>query len=114
MARRRKTLRRLPDPKPLIQSLCRAGVPVPLTPSLSPRERENRAPSCDKSERSEFMPPQATELPLLGERDGVKGNGSYSKRRLVNCLSTVLLVALKNVCTGLRSVGRSCHRTGTS
>jgi len=95
MARRRKTLRRLPDPKPLIQSLCRAGVPAPLTPSLSPRERENRTPSCDKSERSEFMPPQATGLPLLGERDGVRGNGSYSKRDLLTAFRRFCWLRLK-------------------
>ena len=89
MAPRHKTLRQWPDVKALARSSCRAGVPFPLTPALSLRERENRTQSCEKSEGSEFIPPQATGLPLLGERDGVRGNGSS----LVNCLSTVLLVA---------------------
>jgi hypothetical protein len=76
MAQCRKTLRQWPDVKPLAPSWCRAGVPFPLTPALSLRERENRPQSREKSEGSEFIPPQAMGLPLLGEREGVRGNGS--------------------------------------
>jgi hypothetical protein len=46
----------------------------PLTPALSLRERENRIPLRDQSERFALAPARATVLPLLGERAGVRGN----------------------------------------
>jgi hypothetical protein len=65
----------------------------PLTPALSPSEgergnrrqlsgeprfrgRENRIPSHDQPEPVGFTAAWATGLPLLGERAGVRGNGS--------------------------------------
>ena len=54
--------------------------PFPLTPALSLREREKRIPFRDESERSDYTPARGMGLPLLGERVGVRGNGTTVRR----------------------------------
>src|ERR1035441_1869802 len=66
-----------PGLRPNARKMQQASVLFPLTPALSLEERENRIPSRDESNPFSFTPARATRLPLLGERAGVRGNGSY-------------------------------------
>src|ERR1035437_2956567 len=76
--------RQTPRPEP-------AWCERPLSPhGPLPKERENRIPSGDESERSEFRPARATVLPLLGER-AVRGNGSHSNPTCRTIAGTVKL-----------------------
>ena len=63
--------------------------PFPSPLALSPRERENRIPSRDESERPGCAPLRTMVFPLLGERDGVRGNKSFSnptRRTIARCV----------------------------
>ena len=57
------------------------SVQFPLTLTLSPEERESAAPVCEHSLDGEPFPVRRNWLPLLGERVGVRGNGSSQLHR---------------------------------
>ena len=52
------------------------GVSFPLTPALSPRERGKPGPVLEPSRIAGFVDRRTTIHPLLGERAGVRGNGT--------------------------------------
>jgi len=81
MAQRHKALARRPDVEPHAQNMPQSTISFPLTPALSLGEKENLIPSHEESEPFGFTPARATALPLLGERAGVRGNGSSSTLR---------------------------------
>ena len=49
---------------------------LPLTPALSPRERGKPGPVLEHSPTAGFVDRRTTIHPLLGERAGVRGNGT--------------------------------------
>jgi hypothetical protein len=57
------------------------SVQFPLTLTLSPKERESATPVCEYSLDGEPFPMRRNRLPLLGERGGVRGNGSPQLHR---------------------------------
>ena len=52
------------------------SVQFPLTLTLSPEERESATPACAHSLNGGPLPVRRIWLPLLGERVGVRWNGS--------------------------------------
>ena len=59
------------------EPISQSSVPFPLTPALSPEERENHPPRYDQSRRSDILERRTAWHPLLGERAGVSGNWSH-------------------------------------
>jgi hypothetical protein len=58
------------------------GNQFPLTPALSPREREQAGPVLELSSIARFVDRLTTILPLLGERAGVRGNATLEMQQV--------------------------------
>jgi outer membrane protein, multidrug efflux system len=89
-------------PEPLLK--LSVPQPFPLTPALSPEERENHPPRCNKSRRSGISSDGQRGTRASGERAGVRGNRAHAVLTVSGCLRllcfTLLLLAVAGCAVG--------------